>query len=102
MERNTSWEDTEARLNDVFTDLSECATALDYLAGHMSNQALNDDLSNIGGTAGPLDRKRVVRDQYALGYLLRCLSLGISVQADEMNSAWMEHEANQKEVQSHG
>ena len=96
MESNT-WEDAQARLNDVFTDLSECATALDYLAQHMSNQALNDDLENIGGTAGPLDRKRVVRDQYALGVLLRCVSLGLSVQADEVNTANMEYDGILKE-----
>ena len=97
MESNTTWETATSRLNDVFTELSECATALDYLARHMSDQALNDDLENIGGNADPLDRKRVVRDQYAIGFLMRCMALGISVQADEVNTVCLECD-NMKEV----
>ena len=93
------WECAKSRLHDVYTDLSECATALDYLARHMSDQALNDDLENIGGNADPLDRKRVVRDQYAIGFLMRCMALGISVQADEVSTAWMEYDKTKEETQ---
>jgi hypothetical protein len=96
MNHETTWEAAKSRLHDVYTDLSECTLALKYLSNNLGNQAMNDDLENIGGKAGPLDRKRVVQDQYAIGYLIRCVALGINAQAEEVNQAWIEYD-NTKE-----
>lgn len=51
MDHEATWEAAKLRLRDVYSDLSECTLALRYLSNNLGNQAINDDLENIGGKA---------------------------------------------------
>jgi hypothetical protein len=94
---NTPWEVARSQFNNIESGLADCIQAMSYLSSKMDNQALNDDLANIGGKADPLDRKRVVRDQYAISYLIRCMALSIQEHFNQLSETCIEYE-NAKEV----
>ncbi|GAB6061154.1 hypothetical protein [Desulfonatronum parangueonense] len=90
--RNDKWEAARSQFNDVEIDIADCIHAIEYLAKNINDQALNDDLQNIGGKAEPLDRKRVVRDSYAISYLMRCITLNLQEQYNLISTTCNEYD----------